>query len=437
MKYVFTLALTLISLSAWGQDFVGTSGDDVLVGSSGNDTFQGGDGSDEIYGQGGDDTITVSGKTGVFADVINGGTGSDSLIIAYSGITKMSDFIVSQVSREESGYWVFTDQNGGTIRFKNILDYTYTSGAAGYWDGSITVNDKVYTFVSDMRSERYPFSGAYGSVQAFVYQSGSQVDVALPDSGHWMPQYRMGGYKGFSFNGNETFTITGSSDSEIIFGGYQADSIISGAGGDFIFGGDGVDVINAGDGDDVVYTSLAGLTEDSQIAGGSGSNTLAFFKPGESGGWDNESYGSVQFTLSSDLGNATNFQNVVGSLQDDNIAGDSVSNVMIGGAGDDTLFGGAGNDTLYGDFHAGDTSGSTYGYSKYWGREDGADKLYGQEGDDVLVGTIKMVTHSPSTVTKPVLKAPKTTQTFAAAAQPSQPEYLFAAIHMLHAIVKK
>ena len=62
MKYVFTLALTLISLFAWSQDFVGTSGDDVLVGSSGNDTFQGGDGSDEIYGQGGDDTITVCGS---------------------------------------------------------------------------------------------------------------------------------------------------------------------------------------------------------------------------------------------------------------------------------------------------------------------------------------------------------------------------------------
>jgi len=72
MKYVFTLFLTFISLSAWGQDFVGTSGDDVLVGSSGDDTFQGGDGSDEIYGQGGDDTITVSGKTGVFTDLIDG-----------------------------------------------------------------------------------------------------------------------------------------------------------------------------------------------------------------------------------------------------------------------------------------------------------------------------------------------------------------------------
>ena len=46
MKYAFTIALALISLSAWSQDFVGTSGDDVLVGTFGDDTFQGGDGAE-------------------------------------------------------------------------------------------------------------------------------------------------------------------------------------------------------------------------------------------------------------------------------------------------------------------------------------------------------------------------------------------------------
>ena len=96
MKYVFTLALTLISLSAWGQDLVGTSGDDVLVGSSGNDTFQGGDGSDEIYGQGGDDTITVSGKTGVFSDLIEGGSGDDTITISYTGVSSLADVRVNQ-----------------------------------------------------------------------------------------------------------------------------------------------------------------------------------------------------------------------------------------------------------------------------------------------------------------------------------------------------
>ena len=99
----------------------------------------------------------------------------------------------------------------------------------------------------------------------------------------------MSSYKEYAFDGQETYTIHGSSGNEVIFGGYQADTITGGAGNDFIFGGDGADSIDAGDGDDVVYTSVAGLTEDTSINGGSGSNTLVFDKPGESGGWDNES----------------------------------------------------------------------------------------------------------------------------------------------------
>ena len=93
MKYVFTVVLTLISLFTWSQDFVGTSGDDVLVGSSGDDTFQGGDGSDEVYGQGGNDTITISGKTNVFTDTIYGGTGVDELILDYPGVSSIADFV--------------------------------------------------------------------------------------------------------------------------------------------------------------------------------------------------------------------------------------------------------------------------------------------------------------------------------------------------------
>jgi Ca2+-binding RTX toxin-like protein len=120
MKYILTLFLTFISLSAWGQDFVGTSGDDVLVGSSGDDTFQGGDGSDEIYGQGGDDTITISGKTGVFADTINGGAGNDSLLITYTGITSLADFGLSS----SEGYLMLTDANGGKISYKESENLT-------------------------------------------------------------------------------------------------------------------------------------------------------------------------------------------------------------------------------------------------------------------------------------------------------------------------
>ena len=161
-----------------------------------------------------------------------------------------------------------------------------------------------------MRHDKSPFSGAYGSVQAFISQSGSSVEVVLPESGKWLPQYRMGSYKSYALDGSEAYTITGSSGNEVIFGGYQADTIVAGAGNDYVFGGDGADTIATGDGDDVVYTSLAGLTEDVSIDGGAGSNTLAFNKPGEVGGWDNDTYNAVTFDVATDLGNAKNLQHI-------------------------------------------------------------------------------------------------------------------------------
>jgi hypothetical protein len=42
------------------------------------------------------------------------------------------------------------------------------------WDGYITANSKTYRFVSDNRYDLTPFSGAYGSVYAFVYEKPCQ-----------------------------------------------------------------------------------------------------------------------------------------------------------------------------------------------------------------------------------------------------------------------
>ena len=147
----------------------------------------------------------------------------------------MSDFTIGPVSTSDGSNWTLTASNGDVVTFKNIINYTYTYGSAGYWEGYLTVASNTYRFVTDMRHDKTPFSGAYGSVQAFVYENGSNVTVDLPDSGKWLPQYRMGSYKDFTFNGSETFTLHGSSGSEVIFGGYQADTIKAGDGNDFIF----------------------------------------------------------------------------------------------------------------------------------------------------------------------------------------------------------
>jgi Ca2+-binding RTX toxin-like protein len=364
-----------------GDDEInGGAGDDTIEAQTGDDTIYTGAGNDTIYGGLGDDVIIVSG-TG--AKTIDGGTGTNTISFDYTDVQSVGNLFFSEIPTSDTAI-TLTDASGGQIQFSNILDYTYTSGAAGYWDGSITVNSKAYTFVSDMRYDKTPFSGAYGSVQAFVYENPSNtVEVVVPTSGKWLPQYRMGSYKNYAFDGQEAFTIYGGAGNEVLFGGYQADTITGGAGNDYIFGGDGADTIDAGDGNDVVYTSVAGLTEDSSINGGSGNNTLVFDKPGESGGWDNESYAAITFNLSSGLGNASNFQNIGGGSEADTLTGDANDNVIIGAGGGDTLTGGDGNDSIYGDEHPNDTSGLTYGIRSY-NLSDGNDTLYGGAGNDVL-----------------------------------------------------
>ena len=190
------------STATGNQTLTGTSGNDVLLGAAGIDTVNSGLGSDVIITYGGDDVITIDGTGN---KTIDGGTGTNTLSINYSGLTGLSDFTVGAVSTSDGANWTLTAANSDVITFKNIIDYTYTSGSAGYWDGYVTVASKIYRFVSDMRHDHSPFSGAYGSVQAFVYESGSSVEVVLTQGGKWLPQYRMGSYKGFTFVGRETF----------------------------------------------------------------------------------------------------------------------------------------------------------------------------------------------------------------------------------------
>ena len=369
----------------------GTSGNDTLVGGAGNDVFNGGAGSDTLIGWGGNDTFNIASKSGSWTDTVNGGSGTNVLNIDYIS-NGLSDFTTRSVPASEGSTISFVDASGGTINATNILSWT----GEMKWDGYVTANSKTYRFVSDSRSDLTPFSGAYGSVYAFVYESpANTVEVVLPDSGKWLPQYRMSGYKDFAFDGQETFTIYGGSGNEAIFGGYKADTITGGAGNDYICAGDGADTVSAGDGNDVVYTSVASLSEDSSVNGGAGSNTLVFGTPGESGCWTNESINSATtFNLSSGLANASNFSNIGGGSYNDTLTGDGNANVIIGAGGNDTLVGGAGNDTIYGDAHLGDSSGTSYGIRSYSLTEgndtlsggDGNDALYGDDGVDTLDG---------------------------------------------------
>ena len=163
---------------------------------------------------------------------------------------------------------------------------------------------------------------------------------------------------------NRDREITGTAGADKLEGAGGEDTIKGGAGDDFLSGGDKND-------------ELFGEAGDDTLDGGPGEDTLNGGANGADG--DTISYARSAEAVRVNLGKATAeggdaegdviemVENIVGSVGDDWLRGDTNDNVLTGGAGDDTLIGGGGgNDTLNGG--AGD------------------DTLNGGEGDDMLTG---------------------------------------------------
>ena len=157
---------------------------------------------------------------------------------------------------------------------------------------------------------------------------GSGVTASVAADGTGTADY---GNISESFTGIENLTGT-DNDDVLTATGAAANTIFGGAGDDIIAGGGGTDILDGGEGNDT--NSFVGI----------GADVTASLVDGTA------SYGMVNETF-------VNFENLTGSVGDDNLTGDANANVLDGAEGDDTLIGGG-----------------------------GADTLIGGEGDDVLVG---------------------------------------------------
>ncbi len=73
-----------------------------IVGTSNSDIILSIQGSTIVSSYGGDDTIYVSNKTSSFIDVIDGGTGTDTLSISYTGVSDLGDFASFSYNRSTS-----------------------------------------------------------------------------------------------------------------------------------------------------------------------------------------------------------------------------------------------------------------------------------------------------------------------------------------------
>ena len=370
-----------VSMSMEAVTLMGGSGDDVLIGVSGSDTLSSGSGDDVILAYGGDDAITIDGAGDKFID---GGTGSNSLTISY--LNSVDDFSSISYDPAESEL-SFITSGGDIITTKSIN--TLMVGETSYdllvGNGStVSSPTNSYTIQAagsdanrDIGYDGVLFDSANNEV--FLFDPGTgETNLKVTFLGH-VNSY----YPGHGLSTSSSLTINGSTINDVVdaLGFSNAVSSSLGAGDDLILLPTGQSsTVSTGSGNDIVFINTNGsVITEAGVDGGDGVDTLGF-------GFD-AGGNAITFTLNS--GVVSNFENVVGSIYDDNLTGDVEGNILFGGSGTDVLYGLSGNDYIYGDNGGDALSNLSSSLSAGQTSQDddyGDDSLYGGEGNDIMSG---------------------------------------------------
>ena len=189
------------------------------------------------------------------------------------------------------------------------------------------------------------------------------------------------------------FTLTGTEESENLYGGSGADTLRGGGGNDGLWGGKGDDTLEGGTGNDRLYgeagtDTLQGGDGLDILVGGDGSDKL------DGGAGNDVLIGDGQGDLQSviaDTVNAETFRDFLdlkspGELESYMAQFETANDgkdTLDGGAGDDLLFGMGGDDILRG----GDGNDLLFGGSgnDFLDGGEGRDTIYAGDGNDIIV----------------------------------------------------
>lgn len=364
----------------------GGDGNDILSGNEGNDTLNGGDGNDFFRGQAGN-------------DILNGGAGVDRVeVLANTGNIILTDNSVTgdgtdALNSIETATLFANNTNrnidassftlGSVTLDGSSLDNILLGGSGNdFFDGE-DGNDTLNAGVSGLDT----LSGGAGNDTYIV--TGTS-DTVIENFNAGLDTVQSG--SSFTLSANvENLTLTGgitgtgNALSNFIIGSDGTNILSGGGGNDIILGSLGDDSLNGGDNDDFLLGDNlfgSGVGNDT-LTGGLGNDTL-----GGGAGFDQvvES-GNVSFTLTKDklIGNGTDSHNSIESARLTGGAGnnfldtrdfDQGSVFLDGGAGNDFLFSGIGDDSLFGGF--------------------GNDRLGGGFGNDLINGGADIDTLSES-----------------------------------------
>jgi endoglucanase Acf2 len=305
-----------------GDDILnGEAGNDTLHGNSGNDTINGGDGDDIMHGNTGDDTLNggagndmIYGNEG--RNTITGGAGADRIYTAFMGInTYIYLALTDSTSAAEDIIYGF---NAGS----DVIDFSILDGVSF---NDLNIDHQVDTVVSiDDTDFSLRLQGNVSLDESdFVFGDNNQSDDSVDQTdtgsdtstGDSTDNTGAGNTDDTNDTNSVADTLTGTVNSETLFGTLENDYVSAKEGNDTIHGLGGDDTLNGNDGNDTLH-------------GNSGNDTL-------NGGDGNDA-------LHGNLGHDT----LRGGAGNDTLYGNEGNDVIDGGLGADLLRGGAGHDTF-------------------------------------------------------------------------------------------
>ncbi len=379
--------------------FTGTDNNDLLPPrrtiKRGNDTFNPLLGNDTIDGGMGTDLLIVDYSANTYSGIVSSGSGTNGIIQAEKDALGNFDSI-TYTNIEQFN---ITGTNFDDIIYGKALGDTLSGGKGddyidgGNGDNILNGGDGNDTLIGGTGNDTIDAGLGNDSVDggagtdvlivnyATIGSAGKGLISSVAEDGSGLFSIKNSSENQVNFINIEQFNVTGTNFDDTLIGGAASDTLSGGKGNDSINGGNGDNILNGGDGNDTVVggtgndTIDAGLGNDT-VDGGAGIDLLIvnYSTTGSSSsGISSAVYlenGIAKGNFSTYNGSKydqVNFKNI----EQFNVTGTNFADKLYGGVYSDTLIGGGGNDYINGGNGLIESNGDNI--------------LDGGEGDDTLV----------------------------------------------------